>query len=53
MAAEENMKEVFYDVYCSTCVRKDADDDNDICNECLNEPGRMYSHKPVKYEEKK
>lgn len=49
----DDYKEVYF-AYCETCVNykhePDPDDDNiDVCNECLNEPYRLYSHKPMNY----
>lgn len=49
---EQKAKEVFFDQYCPTCVHKDEPETDDVCNECLNEPGRQYTHKPLNYKEK-
>lgn len=49
---EENIKEVYYDGYCQTCKHEKESEASDACNECLNTPGRQYSHKPIKWEEK-
>lgn len=46
-------KEVYFDQYCKTCKHKDVKDTKDPCNECLDEPVNLHSHKPVKYEEAK
>ena len=51
----DNMKEVYFDQYCSTCKNlnvSESDLDNTVCDECLGEPARPNSHKPVRYEEK-
>ena len=48
----ENYKEVYFSEYCKTCKNKDTKESDEPCNTCLNEPAIMYSHKPVKYEEK-
>ena len=48
----ENLKEVRFDQYCETCKHKNVPDVKDPCNECLSEPCRLNSHRPVKYEEK-
>lgn len=48
----ENYKEVYFDQYCKTCKYKDTKETDDPCNECLYEPMNLYSHKPVKWEEK-
>lgn len=45
-------KEVYFDQYCKTCKHKDLDEHEDPCDECLNEPQNLYSHKPVNWEEK-
>lgn len=49
---KDNMKEVYFDQYCASCQHVDEDEASDQCNECLNEPGRLYSHKPLNYKEK-
>ncbi len=46
-------KEVYFDQYCNTCKHKDLDEKFDPCNECLDEPVNLESHKPVKWEEDK
>ena len=48
----ENYKEVYFDQYCKTCKYKDMKETDDPCDECLYEPMNLYSHKPVKWEEK-
>lgn len=48
----ENIKIVEYDKYCNTCIHEKLKEDEDPCHDCLNEPGRLYSHKPSKYEKK-
>lgn len=50
---EENMKIVRFDMYCKSCKHKSKEDYEDPCNECLHEPARQYSHKPINYEEDK
>ena len=52
---EENYKLVEYEKWCKTCKHKDLETQpgKDIpCDECLDEPARQYSHKPLRYEEK-
>lgn len=46
------MKEVYFHEYCETCVHKPLKGIEEPCNECLDNPVNLYSHKPVKYEEK-
>ena len=48
----ENMKIVEFDKYCKTCQHGKKKESEDPCYECLAEPARQYSHKPLKYEEK-
>lgn len=48
----DNYKEVYFDVYCNTCKYRDMNETKDPCRECLNEPVNIYSHKPVKWEER-
>lgn len=46
-------KEVYFNVYCETCQHKSISEEEDPCYACLQEPVNLYSHKPVKWEEKK
>ncbi len=48
----DGYKEVYFDKYCETCRHEKVEEKEDPCHECLNEPARMNSHKPVKWEEK-
>ena len=45
-------KEVYFNQYCKTCKHKDVEDVKDPCNECLDNPVNLGSHKPVNWEEK-
>lgn len=45
-------KEVYFHEYCKKCKHEDVKDTKDPCNECLDNPTNLYSHKPVKFEEK-
>lgn len=52
---EEVYKEVYFCDYCSTCKYFKAiftDKEEDVCNDCLNNPANSYSHKPVRYKRK-
>lgn len=49
---EEGYKEVHFNEYCKSCKHKDKKQEDTPCDECLAEPVNLYSHKPVKYEEK-
>ena len=48
---DETYKEVYFDQYCKTCKYKDTKETEDPCDECLNEPVNLYSHKPTKWKE--
>lgn len=45
-------KEVYYHEYCETCKNRKVANTDEPCNECLSEPINLYTHRPVKYEEK-
>lgn len=45
----EGCKEVYYCDYCKTCSHKNEPEDSDTCNDCLNQPYNIDSHKPVNY----
>jgi hypothetical protein len=47
------MKFVYFGTYCKGCKYADKSEDTEPCTECLAEPVNQYSHKPVKYEERK
>ena len=47
-----SLKEVYFDMYCHTCVHFDKSGCEEPCDDCLSEPVNTYSHKPVKYVEK-
>lgn len=49
---EDIYKEVYFDQYCKACKHEKLPETDDPCDECLNEPVNLYSHKPVKWEEK-
>lgn len=49
---QENWKEVYFNQYCPRCECFDCNDYEDLCNECLNNPMNLYSHKPVNWKEK-
>ena len=48
----DDYKLVDFEEYCKTCEYKDLEDNLDPCNECLEHPVNLYSHKPVKWKEK-
>ena len=45
-------KEVYFHEYCTKCKHALSDPHSEPCNECLDNPTNLYSHKPVKFEEK-
>lgn len=49
---EDKYKEVYYDQYCSTCKHEKLKEDQYPCDDCLTEPVNLYSHKPIRWEEK-
>lgn len=48
----EGMTEVYFGKYCKACKHYEKHSDQNPCDECLREPMNLYSHKPVRYEEK-
>lgn len=49
---EDHTKEVRFDQYCKSCEFKDLEETKDPCNDCLNEPCNINSHKPVYWKER-
>lgn len=49
---DENYKEVYFGEFCKTCKHQTLAEDVEPCHDCLNEPANLYSHKPVRWEEK-
>ena len=47
---DSNMKEVYFDQYCKTCLHKDVKDTERPCCDCLEECARQDSHKPARWE---
>lgn len=48
----EGYKEVYYNMYCNSCVHKAKKNEQSPCDECLDEPINYQSHKPIKYKKK-
>ena len=42
-------KEVRFDLYCKTCAHKDLKEDEKPCDDCLQHPANLNSHKPVRW----
>lgn len=51
MEIESKHKIVEYDRYCKSCVHFDDEPFTDPCNECLNTPTNIDSHRPVYWSE--
>lgn len=49
---EHQYKEVYFNEYCKKCKHEKVADAEEPCTSCLDEPANLYSHKPVKFEEK-
>lgn len=49
---EDICKEVYFDKYCGKCKYEKLTENESPCNECMGEPANLYSHKPVRFEEK-
>ena len=46
---DDEYREVYFHEYCKTCKHKDLPDVNDPCNECLEYPVNLYSHRPINW----
>lgn len=47
---DDGMRRVRYDWYCIRCKHWVLDDDESPCRECLDEPTRLGSEEPHKFE---
>lgn len=47
-----NYKEVRYDEYCKICKHEEVDEKDKPCFDCLLEPAREGSERPVRWEKK-
>ena len=50
---DEGYKEVYFNEYCKSCEFKNKKEDETPCDECLENPVNLHSHKPVKYVDEK
>ena len=50
---EDTYKEVYFGEYCKNCKYFEKEQNEEPCDECLENPINVYSHKPVCWEEKK
>ena len=51
MSNSENIKIVDFNTYCKKCRNKKLKESEKPCYECLAEPSRQYSNKPLRFEE--
>lgn len=49
---EDTYKEVYFGEYCPKCKYEKKAETDEPCDECLENPVNLYSHKPVRFEEK-
>lgn len=49
---QQAYKEVYFHEYCKKCRHEKLEETEAPCDECLNEPLNLNSHRPVRYEEK-
>lgn len=45
-------KEVDFHKYCEKCEHFSKKEDEEPCDECLEEPYNLYSHKPTKFKDR-
>ena len=50
---DNDYKEVYFDKYCKTCKHSKKKDNEEPCDECLESPTNLNSHRPVCWEEKR
>ena len=46
---DDEYKEVYYHKYCKTCKYSKVKDTDEPCDECLDNPVNLNSHKPVNW----
>lgn len=49
---DEELKEVYFNEYCSKCKHEKIEETEDPCDDCLANPANVNSHKPVRFKEK-
>lgn len=49
---EEICKFVDFDKYCGKCKYEKLTENESPCDECMSEFVNLYTHKPVRFEEK-
>lgn len=50
---EGHEKEVYFGEYCKKCIHEKEPEDQDPCNDCLNNPSNIDSHKPLRFKARK
>ena len=50
---DNDYKEVYFHEWCVKCKHSNAEEDEDPCYDCLDEPVNLHSHKPLYFEEAK
>ena len=50
MSDNVNMREVRFDEWCKKCKYFDTPEEEDPCFTCLEDPAKLYSSIPVKYD---
>ena len=48
----DELKEVYFNLYCNQCKYKETEETEKPCNDCMSIPARPYSHKPEYFKEK-
>ena len=52
MPIRDNDLLVYFGKYCKTCKHEKLEENEPPCDECLEHPINLNSHKPVNYEDK-
>lgn len=50
---DSEYREVYFGDYCPKCKYEDLEECNEPCNECLDNPINLNTHRPVKFEKQK
>lgn len=50
MSIQDDYLFVRFDKYCKTCKHEKLEENEPPCDECLEHPVNLHSHKPVCYE---
>lgn len=50
MSIQDDYLFVRFDKYCKTCKHEKLEENEPPCDECLEHPVNLHSHKPVRYE---